>query len=103
MTGLSTLMAQDPDHLTLIKRCKTETPNKPKPNKISLQSFFTYHFINFSVLRQKHTLIHVFWQLHDCRTLSDKTRAKLQSKNGLLFIFRSFEKYYIARSKAGIN
>lgn len=61
MTGLSTPIAQDPDHVTLIKKdVKLKTKPKPKTNNINLQSFFTYHFINFSVLHQKRTLTHLF-------------------------------------------
>jgi len=54
-------MAQDPDHVTLIKKdVKLKTKTNPKTNNINLQSFFTYRFINFSVLHQRQTQNHLF-------------------------------------------
>lgn len=60
MAGLSILMAQELDRVRLIKKgVKLNPKTNPNPNKINLQSFFTYHFRNLPVLHKKQTLIHL--------------------------------------------
>lgn len=60
MAGLSILMAQELDHVWLIKKgVKLNPKTNPNPNRTNLQSFFTYHFRNFPALHKKQTLIHL--------------------------------------------
>lgn len=97
-------MARDPDHVRLIKKdVKLKTKTNPKPNDINLQSFFTCHFIKFSVLHQKHTLIHLFGSFIAAEHCLTKHEPSYNLKKGFLFIFRRFEKYFMVRSKTGIN